>query len=144
MAPLPGNYNGSFVPVDENNEPLGTTGNPIHTTGGGGGGGGAIDVTGVTYTDAANLDIDTGGASQEVFAANASRTGLIIQNNSDADLWVGIGQTATAAPPSIRLIGGGLGILQFPDSAGRLPKGQISIIGATAGQAFSAKEAEDA
>jgi len=98
----------------------------------------------INYTDAANRDIDVGGASQQVFAANAARTGLIIQNISDEDLWLDFDQAATLDTPSIRLIGGGLGILQFPDTTGRIELGAVNINGATAGQKFVAKEATDA
>lgn len=101
-------------------------------------------VIGINYTNASNLDIDTGGASQQVFAANADRTGLIIQNISNEPLWVDFDATAVADTPSIMLIGGGLGILQFPDSTGRVEKGAVNIIGATTGQKFVAKEAADA
>lgn len=100
-------------------------------------------VAAVTYTDAVVLSVTSGGTSQELFPANADRTGLIIQNNSDGDLWIDFGVAAALAPPSLRLIGGGLGLLQFPDGTGRLPLGQVNIIGATTAQAFSAKEAED-
>lgn len=123
--------------VTEGGTPLGTASDPLVTSGGGGA------IIEVDYTDASPLTITLGGVSQQVFAANPDRTGLIIQNVSDDPLWVDFDVAAVLAPPSLLLIGGGLGILEFPDPTGRIEKGAINIIGATTGQAFSAKEAED-
>lgn len=78
--------------------------------------------------------ITTGGNAQQLSASNTSRRGLVGQNISSGDLWINeIGGTAAV------------------DTAGsyKIPSGQpfsvstsraISIIGATAGQKFTATE----
>jgi hypothetical protein len=79
--------------------------------------------------------IATGGSAQQLLAANAARTGYLIQNNSVGTLWLDI-TTAVQAPPSIKLISGAY----FESPRGMQGTGAISIIGSTTGQAFTCKE----
>lgn len=89
-------------------------------------------------TDAVSLAIVAGGTAQQVFAANPNRRYLIIQNQSNDPLWINFGAAATAAPPSIQIATNG-GSYIFEGAF--IPTGSISIIGATTGDMFSAKEA---
>jgi hypothetical protein len=111
--------------------------NPGDFPGGSGGGGGIVRGP---VTPAAVLTITLGADSQEVFPANANRDYLLIQNVSDENLWVRIGADATTAPPSVELLSGGLGILEYGEGGGFVPDGVVNIIGATAGKAFVAWE----
>jgi hypothetical protein len=81
--------------------------------------------------------ITTGGTSQLLMAANPTRRGYSIQNLSTGDLgFNGLGVQATLNQPSIRLAPGAL----YETPAGGGGTDAVSIIGATAGQAFSARE----
>lgn len=91
-----------------------------------------------TYADAPTASITTGGSAQTLFAAAAERLALFVENLSSGDLWVRFGATATQAAPSIRLPAGA--ILNM-DARGFIDTGLVSIIGATTGQAFTAKAA---
>lgn len=89
----------------------------------------------VTYVDRSGT-IAAANATQTIATANAQRGGMIIQNLSTGDLWVGVGAAATAGQPSLRIGAGQL--LEFPSSG--VPCGAIALLGGTAGQAFVAKE----
>lgn len=89
-----------------------------------------------TYTDKSGT-ITTGGTAQSLAAANASRRYLMVQNNSAGDLWINFGVTAIVGQPSIRLQPGDAWI----EDGTFVNTGSVSIIGATTGQTFSAKEA---
>lgn len=81
--------------------------------------------------------ITVGGTAQVLCAANASRRGLVIQNNSSGDLWIDRnGGTAVLAQPSICLPAGSY--YETPQGGNTLTS--VSIIGATTGQAFTAEE----
>lgn len=81
--------------------------------------------------------ITTGGAAQSLMASNVQRRGLLIQNSSSGDLWINeIGGTAVAASPSIKILPGE----SYERLAGAVPITAISIIGATTGQTFTARE----
>lgn len=86
--------------------------------------------------------ITTGGTAQVLMAANATRKGWWIQNNSSATLWVNDVGTATAGGSSIPVAGvptgGTVGSLY--ESPSRTSPNAISIFGATTGQAFAARE----
>jgi hypothetical protein len=101
-------------------------------------GGTAGGVTPLTYTAAGTLAITSGGTSQEVFAANASRKALLIINISSEVLWVAFGGAATADTPSIPLQPNNAGVLDFPNPGGGIVTQQIQIIGATTGSKFVA------
>jgi len=83
--------------------------------------------------------IAAGGTAQSLMAAKdypANRNGFWIQNLSAGDLWIYELGTATADSPSIKIAAGGFFTMvgvDCPDSA-------ISIIGATTGQKFAARE----
>lgn len=79
--------------------------------------------------------ITSGGVAQTIAAANASRHGFLIQNNSTGDLWLNT-ITAVASQPSIWLPAGSY--FEFPPNG--VPLTLISLYGATTGQAFTAKE----
>lgn len=80
--------------------------------------------------------ITSGGTAQTIAAANAVRNGFSIQNTSAGDLWFNTLATAVAASPSIRIPAGGL----YESPVNQRPTGAISLIGATTGQTFSARE----
>ncbi len=82
--------------------------------------------------------ITTGGAAQNLMPANASRKYLLLQNPSTAteSLWfTELGVDAVQAPPSMELQPG-----QSYESALDVPVTAISIIAATTGHAFTARE----
>lgn len=83
--------------------------------------------------------ITLGGTAQELMPAGASRTGWAIQNQSSADLYVrsrgAAGTTnATADQNSIRV---GPGVYYAADY---ISPNAMSVLGATTGQAFWARE----
>lgn len=81
--------------------------------------------------------ITNGGTAQQVFAANAARRYLLIQNQSTGDLWVNYkGSAAVESQPSVLLAPNGS--LSFDDSF--VPNAAVSLIGATTGQAFVAEQ----
>lgn len=90
---------------------------------------------GVTYTDRSGT-ITAGGAAQQLAAANASRKGFFIQNNSTVDLWINSVTTAVLSQPSLKIVAGAL----YESPANGVPVTAISIIGAATAQAFSARE----
>jgi hypothetical protein len=98
----------------------------------------SVGLTALTYTAASTLSITSGGTSQEVFAANASRKALLIINISSEVLWVAFGGAATADTPSIPLQPNNAGILDFPNPGGGIVTQQVQIIGATTGSKFVA------
>lgn len=82
--------------------------------------------------------IGAGGTAQTIIPANTSRRYLLVQNVSDAVMWVDIGATAVESQPSILLLANG-GSLVFEGAF--IPTGLVSVRGATTGKAFTAKEA---
>lgn len=82
--------------------------------------------------------IANGGAAQTVMAANTSRRYLLIENLSSGDLWFNFTTTAVIGQPSLRLPPAPSSFV-MEDSP--ISSEAISIIGATTGQAFTAKEA---
>lgn len=94
-----------------------------------------VDPTGGTLTDRSGT-ITTGGTAQQLAAANTSRRGYLIQNNSTGDLWINTLATAVASQPSFKVPAGAY----FETPSTMLATGAISIFGATTGQAFSARE----
>lgn len=80
--------------------------------------------------------IATGGTAQQLMAANASRLGFAVQNLSTADLWINDLGAAAASQPSLLLVAGAY----YETPPGYGSSGAVSIIGATTGQAFSARE----
>lgn len=80
--------------------------------------------------------ITTGGVAQQL-APDGTRRGFSIQNLSTADLYFNLGATAVQGQPSFRIPANTL--YESPVGCDRV-SGVISIIGATTGQAFTAKE----
>lgn len=80
--------------------------------------------------------ITTGGTAQNAAAANTSRRGFWIQNNSTGDLWISTIATAVQSQPSLKIPAGAL----YESPLGGAGTGAISIIGATTSQAFSGRE----
>ena len=80
--------------------------------------------------------ITLGGTAQDLMDANIGRRYLFIQNISTGDLWINFGVTAVADQPSIKIPAGASFVMEGTVVFGDL----ISIIGATTGQKFVAKE----
>lgn len=80
--------------------------------------------------------IATGGTAQVLMAANSQRRGYWVQNVSSGDLWINALGPAVANQPSILIPPRAL----YEVDASTVPTTEISIIGATTGQAFSARE----
>ena len=80
--------------------------------------------------------ITTGGTSQSLAAANASRRGFILQNQSSFDLYFNTITTATLDNNSFKLGAGET----YESNSHHTGTGVISIIGSVTGQAFYAKE----
>jgi len=90
-------------------------------------------------TAASTQSITTGGTHQQVFASNASRKFLLVQNLSDTDMYLGIGfNPSNTTPDGILLSKGGGGIV-FESSY--IPTQEIRIVCATTGKRFEALEA---
>ena len=88
---------------------------------------------GLSYTDASNT-ITTGGTQQVALAANASRKAVQLMNISAGDLWYRwTGNAAIAGAGSFKLVAGAY----YESAPGLVSTQQLSIIGATGGQAFS-------
>lgn len=91
--------------------------------------------SGVTPTDVSGT-IATGGTSQALAGASATRKGYMVQNLSTADLWINeLGVAAVLSQPSIRIPPGAL----YECQSSGPPVTAIAIIGATSGQAFTAR-----
>lgn len=90
---------------------------------------------GVTPLDGSGT-ITLGGTAQQLLAVNANRKGYWVQNSSSGDLWISELTTAVASQPSLKIPAGAL----YESITGAAPTGAISIIGATTGQAFTARE----
>src|SRR5438034_1368650 len=80
--------------------------------------------------------ITTGGAPQQLLAANADRRYLLVQNPSAnaVALWVAFGQAAVTASPSIELPPG-MGIV-FEGAF--VPTAAVSVVSTTTGLAYTA------
>jgi hypothetical protein len=89
----------------------------------------------ITPTDKSGT-ITTGNTAQQLAAANASRKGYWIQNNSTGDLWLSDLTTAVMSQPSLKLVAGAYYESPLHGCSGSA----LSIIGATTGQSFSARE----
>lgn len=91
--------------------------------------------TPVAFTDGSGT-IAVNATSQPVFAANAGRVYLLIQNNSADTLWINFGVAAVQTQPSIKLLPNG------SYESGLIVSNQIvTIIGPNAGATFTAKQA---
>lgn len=80
--------------------------------------------------------ITEGGTAQTLAAANSSRKYLFVQNLSSENLWINFTTAAAQNQPSLRLAPGDSFVMEdlFVSTEA------VSIIGATTGSAFAAKE----
>lgn len=92
-------------------------------------------VGGAAYVDGSGTTA-VGGVSQQIFAANPDRDYLFIVNNSDTDMWIDFAVAAVASQPSIRLVANG-GFFEPRVTSNQT----VNIICASAGKAFTAKQA---
>ena len=81
--------------------------------------------------------ITLGGTAQSLAPANANRKYFIFQNISAANLYINFTAAAVASQPSITIAAGGSYVME----SSFVSSEAISVIGATTGQAFTAKEA---
>lgn len=100
------------------------------------GGGAAVVNPSGSFTDRSGT-IAVGGVAQTIAVAQPTRKTFIFENISDESLWVNFGVAAVQSQPSFEI---------FPNGTLRLTSEfisteSISVIGATAGSAFTAKEA---
>lgn len=109
----------------------------IIASGGGGGGSSGGTVAG-SYTNRSGT-ITTGGVSQTLMAANASRKAWTVQNRSTGNLYINFTAAASASATggSIELQPGDA----YSEAGDFVSTEAITILGATTGQAFTAKEA---
>jgi len=80
--------------------------------------------------------ITTGGTSQQIFSANTSRRWLLVQNISNAVLYVNFGAAAVVDSNSIKLNANA----SYESPAGFVTTATVTVIGATTGQKFVAKQ----
>lgn len=84
--------------------------------------------------------ITSGGVAQQALPARPSRRGYRIQNLSAGSLWRRTNGTAAATEPSFEIPAGSMyETAQHEVGAGTVI-GEISIFGATTGQAFAIEE----
>lgn len=96
-----------------------------------------VDASNQGYLTDRSGTITAGGTAQVVMVENEYRNYLFMQNVSSGDLWINFGATAVASQPSIRLVPGD----SFTMEQSFVSVESVSIIGATTGQAYSAREA---
>lgn len=80
--------------------------------------------------------IAVGGTAQTLAAVNANRKYLLIQNNSDTNMWINFTITAVVGQPSILLIPNASFVMETRIISTEL----VSIICASSGKTFTAKE----
>jgi hypothetical protein len=81
--------------------------------------------------------IASGGTSQTVFAANSSRSWLFVQNISNAVMYLNFSGVSVADSNSVKLNANSY----YENPPHYCPNGTLTIIGATTGQKFVAKQA---
>jgi hypothetical protein len=84
-------------------------------------------------TAASTMTITAGNTAQQIFT-DSKRSYLLVQNNSDTDMWLGIGTTPSVGS-GIRLLAGGGG---YVAEDGFIPSGAVEIICSSTGKAFYA------
>lgn len=80
--------------------------------------------------------ITAGGTAQDIADSNENRSGFWMQNLGSSAIWFNFGVTAVASQPSFRLDPGAF----YETPPNGCPTGRVSIICATTGQQFSARE----
>ena len=91
----------------------------------------------VSFTDRSGT-LAAGSVAQQIMAANLNRKYLLVQNVSSGDMWINFNTNANLNQPSILLLADG-GSFVMEGSA--IVTDSVSIIGATIGQQYTAKEA---
>jgi hypothetical protein len=86
----------------------------------------------------ATLSITTAATSQQVFASNASRKYLVVQNLSDTVMYLGVGFTPNSSTPQGLLLSANGGGIVFESNF--IPTEAVNIVCATAGKRFQALE----
>lgn len=89
----------------------------------------------VTRTDKSGT-ITAGGTAQTLIVVNTLRKAWELQNNSSGDLWFSTTAAAVVGQPSFKLAPG----QTYESGLGSADTGAVSLIGATTGQTFSARE----
>jgi hypothetical protein len=115
---------------------LGGGGITVMIDGSGSSGAVTISPSAGAVSDADAGTIVTGGVSQQMFAANASRRYFFFENVSSGDLWINFGAAATISQPSIKVVPNGSFVMESIFISNQA----VNVIGATAGQAFTAKQ----
>jgi len=105
--------------------PAGTAADPVIS---------AIEGNQVTLTDRSGT-VTAGGTAQQLMAANSSRRGFSVQNNSNGALTISSVGTASTTAGMILQPGQ---LYEAPITG--VPTTAISILGATTGQRFDARE----
>jgi hypothetical protein len=99
----------------------------------------AASVGPVSPTDR-SAKITTGGTAQSLMGSNSTRRGYWFQNQSTGDLWINELGTAVVlaagTPQSLQIPAG----TYYESPMNGTPTGAISVIGATTGQQFAARE----
>lgn len=117
------------VEVTDGTNVLGTAAHPVQI-------GGTTAPAQGTLTDRSGT-VTTGGTAQTLAGANSSRKYLLIVNDSASEtLWFNFTTTAVASQPSIPIQPNG----SFVMEASYVSTEAVSVIAATTGHAFSAKE----
>jgi hypothetical protein len=80
--------------------------------------------------------VATGGSAQMLFGGLVPINGFLVQNNSNAALWVSDVGTASAGGASVQIAANG-GVFATP--SGYKPAGAISLFGGSTGQVFAAR-----
>jgi hypothetical protein len=80
--------------------------------------------------------ITNAATSQEVMPPSATRRGFIFENVSDATMWINFGVAATASQPSLQILTN----TRFVSPDTMVPSGSLTVICASQGKAFAAKE----
>jgi hypothetical protein len=91
----------------------------------------------ISFTDRSGT-LGAASVAQQIMAANLSRRYLLVQNVSSGSLWINFNANANLNQPSILLAADG-GSFVMEGSA--IVTDSVSVIGATLGQAYTAKEA---
>lgn len=89
-----------------------------------------------SISEASTQSITTGGTHQQVFASNASRKYLLIQNISDTDMYLGLGFNPSNTTPAGLLLAKSGGGIVFESSY--IPTSEVRIVCATTGKRFVA------
>src|SRR3972149_3148872 len=91
----------------------------------------------VSFTNRSGT-LTAASVAQQIMAANLNRKYLLVQNVSSGNMWINFNTNANLNQPSILLLAGGG---SFDSEGSAIITDSVSIIGATIGQEYTAKEA---